>query len=175
MTVVSPLTAVENALALIRRSHRRLELAGWTSNDSVLEGTQRVLLGDAPGWRSQSWEWHGSILAEWIRTKRSLGTPEADIVRELESQAETLTPTASIFLSSDLSTTVAISPSAVSAAAQSRLKDLAAKSALANKSSSRPATAPSRTRSGKTPAHAATVAKPGPAPVPGRDGVTLQG
>ena len=86
-----------------------------------------------------------------------------------------MTPTASISLSSDLSTVVATSPSAESAAAQSRLKGLAAKSALAKKNSSGSATALSGNKTGKTPAHAVTLAKLGQSPVPGRDGVTLQG
>ena len=108
-----------------------------------------------------------------------------------------MTPTASISLSSDLSTTVATSPPAESAAAQSRLKDLEAKSAMAKKEAeaksalakrdaearsamakktpSGSAPAFSGNKPAKTPAHAAAVGRPGLAPVPGRDGVTATG
>ena len=89
-----------------------------------------------------------------------------------------MTPTASLFLGSDL-------PTIGRSSAQSRLKDLEAKSALAKdleaksalakKSPSGSAPASSGHKPSKTPAHAAAVAKPGSAPVSGRDGVTFQG
>ena len=73
--------------------------AGWKINDSELEEVQRVLRGDAPGRRSRAWEEFGDILAEWIRTQRTLGMPESAILKGLESEAETMTPTASLSLS----------------------------------------------------------------------------
>ena len=173
--VDSPVQAVQDATSLVRRSRLLMKQAGWTYNSTVLEDIQRILLGDEFGRRFPSWETHGSILAEWIRTQRSLEKPEDVIIRELENEAEAMTPTASIFLGSDLSTTGQTSASAGPAAAQSRIKDLEAKSAFAKKSSRGSAPVSSGTKLALTPARAAAVAKLGPAPVPGRDGVTLQG
>ena len=67
--VDSPVKAVQDAIRLVRRSRRLMARAGWTSNYSELEEIQRILLGDALGRRSPSWERHGSILAKWIRTQ----------------------------------------------------------------------------------------------------------
>ena len=160
-TVASPVKAVQVATSLVRRFRRLMEQAGWTCIFSELEE------------RSPSWVKYGSILAESIRTRRSLGKPEDAIVRGLVSEAETMTPTAPISLSSNFTTITTTTESEKVAAAHSRLKDLEAKSALAKKTSPGPVPAPSGTKAGKTPAHAAAVAKPGPAPVPGLDGATL--
>ena len=185
-----PIQAVQQAVTLVRRSHLVMRQAGWVHNYTQLEDIQRILLGNDIGRRSPSWLQYGAILAEYVRTQMLLETAEEVIVRGLETRAETMTPTASLFLGSDLST-ITRSP------APSRLKDLEAKSAMANKeaearsamakrdaearsarakaASSGSAPASSGSRPAKTPAHAAAVGRPGLAPVPGRDGVTAPG
>ena len=187
---VRPIQAVQQAVTLVRRSHLVMKQAGWVHNYTQLEDIQRILLGNDIGRRSPSWLQYGAILAEYVRTQMLLETAEEVIVRGLETRAETMTPTASLFLGSDLSTITRSS-------AASRLKDLEAKSAMATKeaearsamakreaearsarakaASSGSAPASSGSKPAKTPAHAAAVGRPGLAPVPGRDGVTAPG
>jgi len=185
-----PIQAVQQAVTLVRRSHLVMKQAGWVHNYTQLEDIQRILLGNDIGRRSPSWLQYGAILAEYVRTQMLLETAEEVIVRGLETRAETMTPTASLFLGSDLSTITRSS-------AASRLKDLESKSAMANKeaearstlakreaearsarakaASSGSAPAPSGSKPAKTLAHVAAVGRPGLAPVPGRDGVTAPG
>ena len=100
--------------------------AGWTYNYLELEDIQLILLRAAPGRRSPSSEKHGSILAEWLRTQRSLKTLEDGIIRRLVSEAGTMTPSAPVSVRSDLPKIVTTLEPAESAAAQSRLKDFEA-------------------------------------------------
>ena len=113
-----------------------------------------------------------------------LETSEEVIVRGLETRAETMTPTASLFLGSDLPTITrssaleaksAMANKEAEARSAMAKRDAEARSTRAKAASSGSAPSSSGSKPAKTPAHAAAVGRPGVAPVPGRDGVTAPG